>query len=146
MIRNIVVGFDGSDEAREAAGMALEIAQKFEARVLLLFVVAPVVLPVEVGGADVAIIDGNRAAAEEALSRARGELARPGIAVQTRVCFGAPAEAICQAAEAERADLVVVGSRGRGAVARVLLGSVATSVSHRCPRPVLIVHPKKRSS
>jgi nucleotide-binding universal stress UspA family protein len=37
-------------------------------------------------------------------------------------------------------DLVVAGSRGQGAVARALLGSVSDRLVHLCPKPILVVH------
>jgi nucleotide-binding universal stress UspA family protein len=51
---------------------------------------------------------------------------------------GAPAETICAQAEERNADLVVVGSRGMGAVGRWLLGSVSDRVVHLSKRPVVV--------
>jgi nucleotide-binding universal stress UspA family protein len=52
---------------------------------------------------------------------------------------GAPGPAICKAAGDCSADVVVVGSRGRGAIRRALLGSVSTHVVNNAPCPVLVV-------
>ena len=46
---------------------------------------------------------------------------------------------LCRVAEEIAADLVVVGSRGRGVIQRALLGSVSTHVVHNAPCPVMIV-------
>lgn len=59
--------------------------------------------------------------------------------VATRNLLGAPAETIADLAMDDGFDLVVVGNKGRGAVSRVLLGSVADRLAHICKRPVLIV-------
>jgi nucleotide-binding universal stress UspA family protein len=52
---------------------------------------------------------------------------------------GRPAAVLREVAEAEDADLVVVGRRGRGRVTELLLGSVSHELSHICRRPVLLV-------
>jgi len=140
VISKIVVGLDGSDGAMQAARMAVEIAAKFEAKVLLYYVVPPVALPPEAGGAEMTIIESNRSAGEEVLASVKKAIAQPGLEVETAIGFGPAAETLADMAAAQNADLVVVGSRGRGAVARVLLGSVADRLSHICNRPLLIVH------
>lgn len=53
------------------------------------------------------------------------------------VLHGEPAAAISKAAEAEDVDLVIVGTRTRGALARTLLGSVADTLLRACPKPVM---------
>lgn len=58
---------------------------------------------------------------------------------ETVVLHGPPAEALASAAETGDVDLVVVGSRGRGVLARTLLGSVSDRLAHVCHRPVLVV-------
>ncbi len=53
--------------------------------------------------------------------------------------FGHPSTTICTVAEEEQSDIIIVGSHGRGAIDRMLLGSVAQSVLHRTKKPVLVV-------
>ncbi|HXW79705.1 MAG TPA: universal stress protein, partial [Acidimicrobiales bacterium] len=62
----------------------------------------------------------------------------PGVPLERHVMQGRPAQVILQAAE--DADLVVVGSRGRGGFAGLLLGSVSSQVAHHAHCPVTIVH------
>jgi nucleotide-binding universal stress UspA family protein len=59
--------------------------------------------------------------------------------VETSVERGTAGPVLCDLARALDADVVVVGSRGRGAIRRVLLGSVSTYVVHNAPCPVLVV-------
>jgi len=72
-----------------------------------------------------------RKMAEEAVSKAAELLKekQPGLTVSTRVIEGLPKEEILQEAENIGADLIVVGSHGRGAVARFLLGSVSQAIA-----------------
>jgi nucleotide-binding universal stress UspA family protein len=57
-----------------------------------------------------------------------------------KVLIGRPAEEIVKEVGAGKHDLVVIGSRGRGEVKSLFLGSVSLQVSQACPVPVLIVH------
>ncbi len=73
--------------------------------------------------------------AQPALDR----LDRAGLAPQLKVAMGSPAEAIARAADAGRADLIVMGSHGRSGMKRALLGSVAYGVLARTNVPVLLL-------
>ena len=59
------------------------------------------------------------------------------------VWTGDPGDMIVSAAEAERVDMVLVGSHGRGAVGRLFLGSVSEHVVRHAPCPVLVVRPRE---
>ena len=70
------------------------------------------------------------------LAQAAHELGNPGVsAIELE---GPAAERIAEVAERDNYDLVVVGSRGRNAVARLFLGSVADRLVHICKKPVLV--------
>lgn len=66
-------------------------------------------------------------------------LQRPGIEVSVDVAIGRPASEIVAAAQDQPTDLVVIGSRGRGSIASMLLGSVSAEVAERASCPVLVV-------
>ena len=78
------------------------------------------------------------------------ELAKPPastpVAVTTEVVVGQPAAAIAAVAKARRADVIVMGTHGRGAVAHALLGSVAERVVRSAPCPVLTVRDNSRTA
>jgi len=82
----------------------------------------------------------HRSYGDRLLSEAVVKLAEPGVEIDTAVLTGVAAESLAEAAEVPDVDLVVVGSRGRGAVARVLLGSVSDRLVHISSKPVLVVH------
>lgn len=82
---------------------------------------------------------------EPALEAARAALGSGWREVRTEVRRGNPAEEILEAAVAEATDLIVVGSRGLGAVARFFLGSVAERVARHAPCPVLVAHPAEEA-
>ena len=62
-----------------------------------------------------------------------------GVKVRFLIWDGPPGEAIVEVAASEQVDLVVVGSHGRGAVGRFLVGSVSEYVVRHAPCPVLVV-------
>jgi nucleotide-binding universal stress UspA family protein len=138
MIKKILVAVDGSLPAIHAAKKALELAKPVQAEVTLIHVEAPSVLPGDMPFAPIADLR------EAELARGAGILkntlaALEGTGIKTLNLLGAPAEVIADTAMDEGFDLVVVGNKGRGAVSRVLIGSVADRLVHICKRPVLVV-------
>ncbi|HZT64952.1 MAG TPA: universal stress protein [Acidimicrobiales bacterium] len=120
MYGRVLVGTDGSDTARRAVERAVEVAEATGSSVTI----------VSVGDPD------------RALAVAQAEAERhsdAGVDIAARACQGDPAAALVEAAEAEGAGLLVVGSRGMTGPAR-LLGSVPNKVSHHAPCHLLIVH------
>jgi nucleotide-binding universal stress UspA family protein len=76
--------------------------------------------------------------ATEALRRAALHLDADGVEHDTRAVCGAAVDALCEVAEIEKAETIVVGSRGMRGAGRVL-GSVPNAVTHRSPCDVLVV-------
>jgi nucleotide-binding universal stress UspA family protein len=77
--------------------------------------------------------------AEQVLRPVRDRLGRWPVPVDYSWVVGHPAQAIVEKAESGRFDLIVMGSHGHGALANVVLGSVATGVLARCKIPVLLM-------
>ena len=149
----LVVGVDGSSGSREALGWALTAA----ARKGAVLEVASA-FPVDFYWMDPYLLDRGRidALRSDTESRTRElveEVRRePAVAavpaveavpVEVVVAAGAPAEHLVRLAEG--ADLLVVGSRGRGAMRSTLLGSVALHCSAHAPCAVVVVHPTTTS-
>jgi nucleotide-binding universal stress UspA family protein len=132
---NILCGVDGSNTSIETAGLAARIAVASAAELRLQNVV-----PVFEGDEREWTLDDDEpdpTEIESAAQVARAAGARP---IRQRA-LGRPEYAILEAAERERSDLVVVGSRGLSGVARVLLGSVSEYVATHAHCSVLVVRP-----
>jgi nucleotide-binding universal stress UspA family protein len=136
--RRMLVAVDSTPVAREAACMGMELAQHVGARVTLAHV-----LPASVAEGETADFAAFERACEDYAGGLLGELrqltGRGGPPIDTAVLHGHPAEALSQAALGEDVDLVIVGTRARGALARTLLGSVADALLHQSPKPVMVV-------
>lgn len=136
-IGKILLATDLSQVSGVATDLAFDLASRVGATLLAVSVIDPrdLLLP---GGRFLARIDQVRerreTAAQELVQRGR----RLDVPVTFLVWDGDPAESIVAAAQAERADLVVVGSHGRGTIGRLLLGSVSEYVVRNAPCPVLV--------
>jgi nucleotide-binding universal stress UspA family protein len=137
----VAVGVDGSDCSYEALSFAVDEARRRHAR--LLVVTAWTVPLAAYDGAFAPGIDlsffeaGAELIAREAVARARE--AAPELEVDVRTPNEQPAEALLEAARG--ADLVIVGSRGHGGFASLMLGSVSQQVAQHASCPVTIVRP-----
>ena len=145
-MKTIVASFDESEPAERALRRAADIAEAFDA----MLVVAAVAVP-PVPGAGVALLPGTserlaEAATEELnladqhLEQARRLLEDRGVRTEYVSLAGAPADRILELAEQRRADLIVVGVTELGFLERLLEGSVTDDVAHGTRRDVLIVH------
>jgi nucleotide-binding universal stress UspA family protein len=137
-MRRILVAVDGTAVAREAARVGLEMAARLGARVTLVHVLPPAVADAEMSEFAAFERACEEYAAELLQEMRQGEGHR-GPPTDTAMLRGEPAIALSQAAEAEDVELVIVGTRARGPLARTLLGSVADELLHRCPKPVMVV-------
>jgi nucleotide-binding universal stress UspA family protein len=81
----------------------------------------------------------RRQAAREALHEWVAPLRDQGVEHRTEVVDGSPASALDKVATRENADLIVVGRRGEGGFAELLLGSVPHALAHHAHRPVVII-------
>lgn len=142
MYHTILVPLDGSKRAEAILPHVEELARRYEARVIFLRVVEPVVVA-DAGWADLQlsqqVYDEQVGQTEAYLAGLKGEFREKGIRARTRVGHGSPVDAIIAAAEAEVADLVALASHGRTGLARAFYGSVAAGVLNRVDRPLLIV-------
>jgi nucleotide-binding universal stress UspA family protein len=127
----VVAGIDGSPASQDALTFAFEEAALRD--VPLVAVCALMDEPGRIGGTERMEEDFGR------LMTSR-EKEHPEITVLRQVTFGTPRSALLTAAA--EAQILVVGSRGRGGLEGMSLGSVAGALVHHSPCPVAVVHPK----
>ena len=143
MFKTILVPTDGSDHAKKAVAIAIDLAEKYQGKVIALHVMPSLEsekLPDELRQFAQAEHLGTtkrevlEAVAEQILQRvqaqASGDDAPP---VDTLLETGDPATTILDVAKSQNADLVVMGSRGLSDIKGLLLGSVSHKVSQLCP-------------
>jgi nucleotide-binding universal stress UspA family protein len=141
-IQTILVPCDFSAYAEHAFRWAVGIAEGWQAKIVLLHVV-PLAANVSYSDARFLLRLPNLEAQLIAVAelRIRTFIAKEetgGVPIETRVILGDPCWEICQAAEREYADLIVIGSHGRTGLSHVLLGSVAERVVRYASCPVLV--------
>ena len=146
MFKKILVPVDGSESAWRALEQAAALACKFEGELLVMTVIQPynnaALLAVPL---DHNIISQSNADLEEVgkeiLARAREKVTETGFAgaADYRIELGHPSERILTISKAEKADAIVLGSRGLSGLAEFFLGSVSTKISQYSNIPVLIV-------
>jgi nucleotide-binding universal stress UspA family protein len=132
--RTIAVAYDDTPGAKAALARAEEIALDCRATIVILTVSAPVAVVPGAAGYTPTVQPAAGAIVTRAVKSVDERLAASG-----RALSGVPGPALIEACEEEGADLLVVGSRGNGPVARALLGSVSTQLVHKARCPVLVV-------
>ena len=129
-VRRVLVATDRSETAARAVAFAADMAERYGAELFVLQVIVP--------GGDPTTADATRAAyaakdLELYVEELAGERGRSRVVVDED-----PALAIVEAAEEERADVVVVGNAGMSGRKEFLLGNVPNRVSHNARCSVVI--------
>ncbi|PWH13052.1 MAG: universal stress protein [Anaerolineae bacterium] len=138
MFHKILVGVDGSDHALRAVRLAGELARTCHADIVIVHAYPPI--PPDLGEPNLqATISERLHEANQVLERALQEVGFTPRTVETEALEGAAPDVILRVAEVRQVDLIVVGSRGLGALASLLLGSQSQEVIQRATCPVLVV-------
>jgi nucleotide-binding universal stress UspA family protein len=148
MFHNILAAIDGSADSDQAVSQAIDLADSEHARLTFFSSVStppPVAYSGMAGDVVTELIKDAETETEQIL-RAALEQVPDGVSVRTILSREPARPAVLRALEQGRYDLLVMGSRGRGAVRSVLLGSVSHYVLHHSPVPVLIVHAESSAS
>ena len=142
MFHEVLVAVDGSADAEQALMQAIDLAECERARLTLFTAVVspPAVAYAGVSGDVVTKLAEDALAEAEEIVRTAVERVPDDVSVSTIVSTAPVRLALLDQIGDGNHDLVVMGSRGRGAVRSVLLGSVSHYVLHHSPIPVLIVH------
>jgi universal stress protein A len=141
VFRRIISPTDFSECAEEAWGLAQRVAQVLRSEIVLVhvFVEPPVYGEVPSVTAAWTVVSEAEAWVLNELERWAGEAKKRGITVRPVMLRGSPSTKIVELASEEHADVVIMGTHGRGGLSRALLGSVADRVIRTAPCPVLTV-------
>lgn len=134
---NIVLAVDGSKNALDAVSCLIKHVDWFKTSPTVRLVYVHMPLP-NVGVSKKVADKYYREKGQECLAKARKLLDKAGIAHEDMILVGRPAETICEVAEDGKADLIYMGTRGMGALASMVVGSVASKVLQRAKLPVLL--------
>jgi nucleotide-binding universal stress UspA family protein len=138
-LKTILVPLDGSLGAEAALNPAVELARETGAKVVLLRAAEAHTLPLaDVITAQVTVMRET----QEYLAAVRERVLSAGVKdADVSAWYGAPVEAIVEAARYRRADLIVMSSHGRSGLARLVVGSVTEQVLRTTRVPVLVIRP-----
>jgi nucleotide-binding universal stress UspA family protein len=142
MFRNILVAIDGSPDSEQALTQAIDLAESEHGRLTLFsaVVMPPAGAYIGAGGAVAATLARDADTETETILRTAARQVPDRVTLSTVLSSEPVRHALIHQIKEGAHDLVVMGSRGRGAVRSVLLGSVSHYVLHHSPIPVLIVH------
>lgn len=141
----IIISTDGSEFSRAAVEKCCEIIVAPEKTAIKVVSVFEIVLPVDVYPTPAEFSEELESAAqkqaedfaEEAVAQVKEKF--PNIEISTQISMGEPDQILIEAAKEWNADLIVVGSHGRGFWGRLLLGSITDVLVHHAPCSVLVV-------
>jgi len=141
MVEAIAVGTDGSDTAKKAVDVAMDMAERYGAKLVIASAYKPVSedrLRKEQADAPEEIqwsINPSEDV-DETLRAVEEEAKERGLKYASEARNGDPADVLCDIAEDQNADIIVVGNKG---MQRRILGSVPNSVAHKAPCSVMVV-------
>jgi nucleotide-binding universal stress UspA family protein len=149
MINKILVPIDGSEHSDRALNYALDLAEKYSAKITLLSVAQPVVAtgpmfitqPMMPPESTTIYVKEIEAAHKRVLTEAfkKAKKTKPDLKISKMLVDGRPADRIVEIANEKKFDLIVMGSRGAGGIKEFFLGSVSDRVADEARCPVLLV-------
>jgi nucleotide-binding universal stress UspA family protein len=141
-IKRILIGVDGSEPSAAALAWAITMASGMGCEIVAVYAIDyPVDLSLGFGPSASAHYDPEwRADIKRTFEEEWcASLKQSGLPYRVMLEDGRPASVIAGAADSVDADVVMMGRRGRGGVAELLLGSVSHEVALHCKRPVLLI-------
>jgi nucleotide-binding universal stress UspA family protein len=143
MFSRILVAVDGSPFAERALAHAVDLSKKYNAKLIIVHIVLRrfyAVTPSEAGVlATTVFVKEMESEGKKIIQKSEEGAKAAGAEYESRLVQGVPADEIVKIAQAEKVDLIVIGSRGLTEVRAFLLGSVSDKVSHHSTCPILIV-------
>jgi nucleotide-binding universal stress UspA family protein len=146
-LKSILVGTDFSLCAARAFEIAVSLAAPEGARIHLLHVLVEPIQAFDVAGAlpylDVKTQKDWEEATRRRLAKAVASAEKRGVAATSEIVWGRPSDSLVETAVKMKASLIVLGTHGRGALEKLLIGSTAERVLRLSPVPVLTVREKR---
>ncbi|BCS91701.1 Universal stress protein [Metallosphaera sp. J1] len=140
MFKHILVAFDGSENAKRALNVAIDLSKKYEAKLDVVEVVdTSVLLGAGIGPVPPDVIESLYNKAKADIETAKKMADQAGVKAEGVIVEGDPATAIMDYASKNGVDLIVTGSRGLSTIKRMFLGSVSSRIIHEAKMPVLVV-------
>jgi len=131
----VIVGYDGSDWAKAALRVGLEVGRAYGEKVMIVSSYELNPVAGEIHDYHLAVKD----LATRRLEDAKALTADGGTEIEAVIVERAPAEALVDLADERDARMIVIGTRGESAIRGALLGSTAHKLLHLSDRPVLVV-------
>ena len=152
--RRLLVAYDGSDFSRAALQTALDNAGFWESEIHMIYVVDPGALTPTIVDPQIGVADPNtlrrleviEKEGEHILGEAEKMAESAGMHLKSTMLIGDPKDEIIDYAKEIEADLIILGSAGKGWTRRFVLGSVSSSVVANSPVSTLVIHTDKKES
>ncbi len=139
-IKKVLVPIDFSDYSKSALKYAVNFAKSFNAEIILVYVVEPIIYPPDFSMGQIAMpsinAEWDNRAKEELQKLAKSEFTSAGN-VKTVIKTGKPFVEIIETAKEENVDLIIIATHGHSGVEHILFGSTAEKVVRKAPCPVL---------
>jgi len=140
MYKKILVPLDGSDNSLKTLDHAAEIASVFGSKIVLFNVITPLPSTVQRYVQVNNLVQEVREFGQGVLEDAKKAISEKyNLEIETDLIYGDPANEICNKAQKEQFDLIVIGSRGLNQITSIIMGSVSRRVARHAVCPVLIV-------
>ena len=139
MFKNILLAVDGSEYSKKALAYAQDMAETYRATLWLVHVFPSTS---DLLGYDdfEKLYAKRKCTGQSILDAAQEMLGETAIEVREELVEGPEAESILNSAKNSQTDIIVMGTRGMGAIKGLLLGSVSRKVIHYAICPVMVVH------
>jgi len=138
MFERILLAVDGSEHALHAAKVAAELTRCMKSELRIVIAYDPI--PPYLGEPNLqSAISARLNESQEILQKSLDAVGNVSAEIHTELIEGNPAEAIIEVATTRKSDVIVMGSRGLGRLAGLVLGSTSQKVVSHAPCPVLIV-------
>ena len=147
MFKKILVPVDGSEPSDAAVSLAIRLARDQDSTIAFVHVCEVAKIAAMVGGPTIGVdpsyaLEAEREWGDQTLRRALDRAGSGGVDADTCLEEGSSVTTILEVAREQHADLIVMGSHGRGGITRVLLGSVTEGVLRHTHIPVMVIRAK----